>query len=62
VFPNPEALARLTGAILAEHHDEWHVQDERRYLCEASRAELYPASPASELPASLTPIPARTAW
>jgi transposase-like protein len=51
VFPNPAALERLAGAILAEQHDEWNVQDERRYLSEASMAELYPASPAGELPA-----------
>jgi Transposase, Mutator family len=45
VLPNPEALARLAGAILAEHHDEWNVQDERRYLSEASTTELHPATP-----------------
>ena len=62
VFPNPAALERLAGAILAEHHDEWNIQDERRYLSEGSMAELYPTAPAAaELPASLTPIPARTA-
>lgn len=46
---------------LAEHHDEWNVQDDRRYLSEASMAELYPTTPAGELPASLTPISTRTA-
>lgn len=61
VFPNPAALERLAGAILAEHHDEWNVQDERRYLSEGSMAELYPNTPSSELPAPLTPIPTRTA-
>jgi putative transposase len=62
VFPNPAALERLAGAILAEHHDEWNVQDERRYLSEASMTELYPSTTTStELTAPLTPITNRTA-
>jgi transposase-like protein len=39
VFPNPEALLRLAGAVLVETHDEWAVTD-RRYLSEASMAAL----------------------
>jgi len=35
VFPNPEALLRLAGAVLVEIHDEWAVTD-RRYLFEGS--------------------------
>lgn len=35
VFPNPQALLRLAGAVLVEIHDKWAVTD-RRYLSEAS--------------------------
>ena len=39
VFPNPDALLRLAGAVLVEAHDEWQVTD-RRYLSEGSMALL----------------------
>jgi putative transposase len=39
VFPNPEALLRLAGAVLVEAHDEWQTTD-RRYLAEATMALL----------------------
>ena len=38
VFPNPEALLRLAGAVLVEAHDEWQVTADRRYLSENSMA------------------------
>jgi putative transposase len=39
VFPNPEALLRLAGAVLVEAHDEWQTGD-RRYLAEGTMAAL----------------------
>jgi putative transposase len=39
VSPNPAALLRLAGAVLAEQHDEGAVSD-RRYLSEGSMAAV----------------------
>ena len=39
VFPNPQALLRLAGAVLVEAHDEWQATD-RRYLGETTIALL----------------------
>jgi putative transposase len=53
VFPNPEALLRLAGAVLLEAHDEWQVSD-RRYLSEGSMA-LLTTIPTEVAPAQLMP-------
>jgi putative transposase len=55
VFPNPEALLRLAGAVLVDAHDEWQVSD-RRYLSEGSMAALRPidTTPSLATPAILT--------
>jgi putative transposase len=45
-FLNPEAVLRLSGAVLVEAPDAWHVSD-RRYLSEGSMAQL--AQPAKEM-------------
>jgi putative transposase len=50
VFPNPPALLRLAGAVLAEIHDEWQVSD-RRLFSETSMAKLLQPT-ASQAPAS----------
>ena len=45
VFPNDAALLRLAGSLLIEQNDEWLVS--RRYLSEASMAELTASEPTS---------------
>jgi putative transposase len=44
IFPNPEALLRLSACVLIEAHDEWQDSD-RRYLSEESMALLNPTAP-----------------
>jgi putative transposase len=54
VFPNPAALLRLAGEVLAEAHDKWQVAD-KRYLSEGSMALLDtpPVNPKEVAPAAL---------
>jgi putative transposase len=55
IFPNPDALLRLSACVLIEAHDEWQDSD-RRYLSEESMNLLTPPTP-SALP---TPPPTPT--
>jgi len=41
IFPNTDALLRLSACVLIEAHDEWQDSD-RRYLSEESMALLNP--------------------
>ena len=44
IFPNTDALLRLSACVLIEAHDEWQDSD-RRYLSEGSMALLNPPAP-----------------
>ena len=58
IFPNPDALLRLSACVLIEAHDEWQDSD-RRYLSEGSMALLNPPAPtaieAKKTPPKKTP-------
>ncbi len=58
MFPNPEALLRLAGAVLVEIHDEWAVTD-RRYLSEGFMNITTTATKEVAHPAALTMPSAR---
>lgn len=52
IFPNPDALERLTTAVLIEMHDEW-IAFPRRYLPEGSMDKIYPPD---DQPGTVTPL------
>jgi len=54
IFPNTDALLRLSACVLIEAHDEWQDSD-RRYLSEASMALLTPPPPTAIEPKAPTP-------
>jgi putative transposase len=57
IFPNPEALLGLAGAVLVEAHDEWQTGD-RRYLAEGTMALFTPPPTSTKEVAHRELIPA----
>jgi putative transposase len=54
ILPDDASLLRLSSCVLIEAHDEWQISD-RRYLSEASMAQLSPPPPTAIEPRRGTP-------